>query len=135
MDLFEPGEVRLVASLHYMDPEIPKEIAASVREVIDGPTSAEASMTAPPTPPTETVPRISSPNRSSRPYHRTAVPAQAWTRSGRRDHSDGARPNCSTERRRSHHRSAHISASMCTPEWDRRRAVGVGKFEVRAVSA
>jgi len=50
MDLFDPGEVRLVASPHYMEPEIPEEIAASVREVIDGPASAEASMTSPPTP-------------------------------------------------------------------------------------
>ncbi len=49
MDLFDPGEVRLVASPHYMEPEIPEEIAAAVREVIDGPASAEASMTSPPT--------------------------------------------------------------------------------------
>jgi hypothetical protein len=34
MDLFAPGEVRLVASPHYMEPEIPEEIAAAVREVI-----------------------------------------------------------------------------------------------------
>ena len=33
MDLFDPGEVRLVASPHYMEPEIPEEIAAAVREV------------------------------------------------------------------------------------------------------
>ena len=50
MDLFDPGEVRLVASPHYMELEIPEEIAASVREVIDGPASAEASITSPPTP-------------------------------------------------------------------------------------
>ena len=49
MDLFDPGEVRLVASPHYMEPEIPEEIAAAVREVIGGPASAEASMTSPPT--------------------------------------------------------------------------------------
>jgi pimeloyl-ACP methyl ester carboxylesterase len=49
MDLFDPGEVRLVASPHYMEPEIPDEIAVAVREVIDGPVSAETSVTPAPT--------------------------------------------------------------------------------------
>jgi pimeloyl-ACP methyl ester carboxylesterase len=34
MDLFDPGEVRIVDSPHYMEPVIPAEIAVAVREVI-----------------------------------------------------------------------------------------------------
>jgi pimeloyl-ACP methyl ester carboxylesterase len=34
MDHFDPGEVRIVESPHYMEPEIPEEIAAAVRDVI-----------------------------------------------------------------------------------------------------
>jgi pimeloyl-ACP methyl ester carboxylesterase len=50
MALFDPGEVRLVASPHYMEPEIPEEIAAAVREVIGASTgAAEASATSTPT--------------------------------------------------------------------------------------
>ena len=49
MDLFDPGEVRLVASPHYMEPEIPEEIAAAVREVIGASSAAEASVTSAPT--------------------------------------------------------------------------------------
>jgi pimeloyl-ACP methyl ester carboxylesterase len=49
MDLFDPGEVRLVDSPHYMEPEIPEEIAAAVREVIDGTASTEVSVTSAPT--------------------------------------------------------------------------------------
>jgi pimeloyl-ACP methyl ester carboxylesterase len=44
MDLFDPGEVRVVESAHYMEPVIPEEIAAAVREVI-GASSVEASVT------------------------------------------------------------------------------------------
>ena len=33
-DLFDPGEVRIVDSPHYMEPEIPEEIADTVRDVI-----------------------------------------------------------------------------------------------------
>jgi pimeloyl-ACP methyl ester carboxylesterase len=49
MALFNPGEVRIVDAPHYMEPVIPEEIAAAVREVIDTSTSAEASVTSAPT--------------------------------------------------------------------------------------
>jgi pimeloyl-ACP methyl ester carboxylesterase len=49
MDLFDPGEVRIVDSPHYMEPEIPEEIAAAVREVIGASSSAEGSVTSAPT--------------------------------------------------------------------------------------
>ena len=48
MDLFEPGEVRIVDSPHSMEPEIPAEIAAAVREVI-GPATATEGSASPPT--------------------------------------------------------------------------------------
>jgi hypothetical protein len=41
MDLFDPGEVRLVDSPHYMEPVIPEEIADAVRDVIGASTAAE----------------------------------------------------------------------------------------------
>ena len=40
---FDPGEVRIVDTPHYMEPEIPEEIAAAVREVIGGSVSTETS--------------------------------------------------------------------------------------------
>ncbi|MBA3279131.1 MAG: alpha/beta hydrolase [Geodermatophilaceae bacterium] len=40
---FDPGEVRVVDTPHYMEPEIPEEIAAAVREVIGAPPSTETS--------------------------------------------------------------------------------------------
>jgi hypothetical protein len=49
MDLFDPGEVRVVDSPHYMEPEVPEEIATAVREVIGASSSAEASVTSAPT--------------------------------------------------------------------------------------
>jgi pimeloyl-ACP methyl ester carboxylesterase len=49
MDLFDPGEVRVVDSPHYMEPEIPEEIAVAVREVIGASSSADASVTSAPT--------------------------------------------------------------------------------------
>jgi pimeloyl-ACP methyl ester carboxylesterase len=49
MDLFEPGEVRMVDSPHYMEPVIPEEIAAAVREVIGASTAAKTSVTSAPT--------------------------------------------------------------------------------------
>jgi pimeloyl-ACP methyl ester carboxylesterase len=50
MDLFDPGQVRIVDTPHYMEPEIPDEISAAVREVIA--TATEGS--APPQPTTST---------------------------------------------------------------------------------
>ena len=40
---FDPGEVRIVDTQHYMEPEIPEDIAAAVREVINASPSTETS--------------------------------------------------------------------------------------------
>jgi pimeloyl-ACP methyl ester carboxylesterase len=49
MALFDPGEVRIVDSQHYMEQAIPDEVAAAVRDVIDASSSAEAPATSAPT--------------------------------------------------------------------------------------
>jgi hypothetical protein len=49
MDHFDPGEVRLVDAPHDMEPVIPDEIAAAVREVIGASSAAQASVPSAPT--------------------------------------------------------------------------------------
>ena len=49
MERFDPGEVRIVDSPHYMEGAIPEEVAAAVREVIGASSAAEASVTSAPT--------------------------------------------------------------------------------------